>query len=70
MRADELRAFSIFDGLTGDQLAELVAGGTEVRIEPGVELFREGEHADYWWVLLDGTVDLVRRVGREDTLVG
>jgi signal transduction histidine kinase len=70
MRADELRSFSIFDGLTDDQLAELVAGGTEVRVEPGVELFHEGEHADYWWVLVDGTVDLVRRIGREDTVVG
>ena len=70
MRADELRSFSIFDGLTDDQLAELVDGGTEVRVEPGVELFREGEHADFWWVLVDGSVDLVRRIGREDTLVG
>jgi signal transduction histidine kinase len=70
VRADELRSFSIFDGLTGDQLAELADGGTVVRIEPGVELFREGEYADYWWVLLDGAVDLVRHVGREDTLVG
>ena len=70
MRADELRSFSIFDGLTGAQLAQLAEGGTEVRVEPGVELFREGEHADYWWVLLDGAVDLVRHVGREDTLVG
>jgi signal transduction histidine kinase len=70
MRADELRSFAIFDGLTSDQLAELVEGGTEVRIEPGVELFHEGEHADYWWVLVDGAVDLVRHVGREDTMVG
>lgn len=70
IRADELRSFAIFDGLTGDQLAELAQGGTEVRFKPGVELFREGEHADYWWVLLDGTVDLVRHIGREDTLVG
>src|SRR5215475_12593321 len=52
MRADELRSFTIFDGL------------------PGVELFREGEHADYWWVLLEGAIDLVRHIGREDTLVG
>jgi signal transduction histidine kinase len=70
MRADELRSFGIFDGLTDDQLAELVRGGTEVRFEPGVELFREGEHADYWWVLVDGAIDLVRHIGREDTLVG
>lgn len=70
MRADDLRSFALFDGLTGDQLSELVEGGAEVRIEPGVELFHEGEHADYWWVLVDGAVDLVRRIGREDTVVG
>ncbi len=70
MRADELRPLSLFDGLTDDQLRELIAGGTEVRVEPGVELFREGEHADFWWVLVDGAVDLVRHIGREDTVVG
>src|SRR5260370_35023185 len=70
MRADELRALSLFDGLTDGQLAELAAGSTEVRIEPGVVLFGEGEHADFWWVLLDGAIDLLRHVGREDTVVG
>jgi signal transduction histidine kinase len=69
MRVDDLRPLPIFDGLTDDQLAELVEGGTEVRIVPGVELFREGEHADFWWVLVSGAIDLVRHVGREDTLV-
>ena len=69
MRLDDVRSLSIFDGLTDDQLGELVEGGTEVRIEPGVDLFREGEHADFWWVLVDGAVDLIRRVGREDTVV-
>jgi signal transduction histidine kinase len=69
MRPDDLRPLPIFDGLTDEQLAELAGGGTEVRIEPGVELFREGEHADAWWVLVDGAIDLVRRVGREDMVV-
>ena len=69
MRVDELRTLSLFDGLTDNQLAELVESGTEVRIVPGVDLFREGEHADFWWVLVDGTIDLVRHVGREDVLV-
>jgi signal transduction histidine kinase len=64
------RSLSLFDGLADDQLAELVRDSTEVRIEPGVELFREGEHAEFWWVLLDGAIDLTRRVGREDTVVG
>ena len=69
MGVDELRSLGIFDGLTDQQLAELVEGGTEVRIEPGVELFHEGEHADFWWVLVDGAIDLIRHVGREDTVV-
>jgi len=70
MRADELRPLSLFDSLTDDQLAELAEGGTEVRIEPGGVLFREGEHADYWWVLVEGAIDLLRHIGREDTVVG
>jgi hypothetical protein len=69
MRVDDLRPLGIFDGLTDEQLGELLEGGTEVRIEPGVELFREGEHADFWWLLVDGAIDLVRHVGREATVV-
>ena len=69
MRVDDLRSLSIFDSLTDDQLAELIKDGTEIRIEPGIDLFHEGEHADFWWVLVDGAIDLVRHVGREDTVV-
>ena len=69
MHIADLRSLSLFDGLTDGQLAELVEGGTEVRIEPGVVLFREGEHADHWWVLIDGTIDLLRRIGPEETVV-
>ena len=70
MRADELRALGLLDGLADDQLADLAGGSTEVRVEPGADLFREGEHADFWWVLIDGAIDLVRHIGREDTVVG
>ncbi len=69
MHVGELRPLSLFDGLTDEQLAELVAGSAEVRIQPGLELFREGEHADFWWVLLDGVIDLMRRIGPEETVV-
>jgi signal transduction histidine kinase len=70
LTVDDVRSLSVFDGLTDDQLAELVADGAEVRIVPGVELFHEGEHADFWWVLVDGAIDLIRHVGREDSVVG
>ena len=69
MDVDDLRPLSLFEGLTDDQLGELLAGSAEVTIEPGVVLFIEGEHADFWWVLVDGSIDLVKHVGREDTVV-
>ncbi|CAN5703700.1 ATP-binding protein [soil metagenome] len=70
MRLDDLRRLDLFDGLGDDQLLELIAMGAEVRFVSGEELFREGEPADFWWVLVDGRIDLVRHVGREETLLG
>jgi signal transduction histidine kinase len=70
MRVDDLRALSLFDGLSDAQIAELIEAGTEVSVEPGVDLFREGEPADFWWVLLEGAMDLRRHVGREETVLG
>lgn len=69
MRAEDLRPLPIFAGLTDDQLAELIDGGSEVEIVPGQDLFHQAEPADDWWVLLEGSIDLVRRTGREDTVV-
>ena len=65
----DLRGLDLFEGLTDAQLADLVAAGEEVRFGPGDELFRAGEHAEAWWVLVEGSVDLVRHVGREDVVV-
>ena len=70
MRLADVRPLRIFDGLTDGQLAQILEGGTEVAIEPGADLFHQGEHADHWWLLLDGAIDLLRHVGREDTVVG
>ena len=70
MRGADLRGLPIFTGLSDEQLDQLASAGTPVAIEPGTDLFTEGEHADYWWVLVDGVLDLVRRTGREDTVVG
>ena len=36
----------------------------------GEELFHEGDLADVWWVLVDGSIMLRRHVGAEDTLMG
>ena len=69
MRIDDLRPLGIFAGLTDDQLAELLTGGTEIAITTGVDLFREGEAAEFWWVLVDGAISLIRHTGREETVV-
>jgi len=66
----ELRAIALFDGLSGEQLDEILDGADEVGIVPGETLWLEGGHADFWWVLVDGAIDLVRRIGREDVVVG
>jgi signal transduction histidine kinase len=65
-----LRALDLFEGLADEQLGELAAMGTELSFSRGEELFREGAPADFWWVLLDGCVDLVRHVGRQEMLLG
>lgn len=70
MYAAELHDIPLFAGLTDTQLDELIDGSTEVPIERGVDLFHEGEPADFWWVLVDGAISLHRKIGREDTVLG
>jgi signal transduction histidine kinase len=66
----DLRALGLFDGLTDEQLGGLREAGAEIRFEAGQELFRHGEPAEFWWVLIDGAVDLVRRSDRAESVVG
>jgi len=67
---EDLRPLGLFDGTSDDQLLHLVDVGVEVPFVAGQELFVEGEPADAWWVLIGGTVDLVRHLGREETVIG
>ena len=69
MDRDDLRRLPLFEKLADDQLGELLAAGETVEVEPGVVLFTEGEQAHDWWVLVDGTVDLLRRTGPREQVV-
>ncbi len=69
MHIDDLRAIFLFDGLSDEQLLELIAVGDEVHFDEGDVLFREGDAADFWWVLLDGRIELLRRAGQEESVV-
>ena len=61
----ELRTLFLFEKLSDDQLAWLCREGHVERIEPG-PVYREGEPAACFYVLLDGTIVLSRRVGADD----
>jgi signal transduction histidine kinase len=70
VETDGLRALAILDGLTDGQLRELVAAGERVPIVPGESLFEEGHPAGSWWLVVSGSLDLMRRTGREYSVVG
>jgi signal transduction histidine kinase len=67
---ERLATLEILQGLSGEQLRALVDAGEEISAEAGTELWHEGEHADWWWILLEGGIDLERRIGRELVRVG
>jgi signal transduction histidine kinase len=66
---DELRTLFLFEKLTEDQLQWLCERGHVELIEPGT-VYAEGSPATCFYVLLDGTVVLSRRVGADDIEVG
>lgn len=70
MRAEDLVGIDVFEGLSLEQLGELVDAGREVVFAAGDVLWAEGAYADSWWVVVDGVVNLMRRTTNEDMLVG
>ena len=69
MNLDDLRPLALLDGLSDHQLGELLAAGEVLPFGAGEDLFREARPADHWWVLLAGSISLVRRIGPEETSV-
>jgi signal transduction histidine kinase len=65
MLYDELRCLPLLDGFTDQQVADLAASGEVVAFEVGERVFDEGRPADDWWLLLDGRIDVVRRIGHD-----
>jgi signal transduction histidine kinase len=60
---DELRALFLFENLTDEQLGWVAANGDVVECAAGTEVSVEGEPAECFFVLLDGTMTMVRLVG-------
>jgi hypothetical protein len=68
MLIDDLRGVFLFAGLSDEQLHDLIAAGDEVHFGSGDVLFQEGEAADFWWVLVKGRVELLRRTRWEESV--
>ena len=66
--ADELRTLFLFEKLNEDQLEWLCRQGHIEYIEPG-PIYREGDPATCFYVLLEGTIVMSRRVGEDDVEV-
>jgi signal transduction histidine kinase len=66
---DELRTLFLFEKLTEDQLEWLCARG-HVELIPAGPVYAEGDEATCFYVLLEGTVVMSRRVGADDVEVG
>jgi signal transduction histidine kinase len=62
---NELRTLFLFEQLTEEQLKWLCERGHIERHEPGI-VVQEGDPAECFYVLLDGTITLSRRVGEDE----
>ncbi|MEU0618707.1 ATP-binding protein [Streptomyces albogriseolus] len=65
---DEIGSLFLFEKLTPEQLRRLCEAGRVERYEPGT-VYTEGEPATCFYVMVDGTVVLSRRVGGDDVEV-
>lgn len=55
-----LRALGSFDFCSDDELRAMVGHGELIDSEPGATLFREGEEADAFYVIVDGNYSVVK----------
>ena len=66
---DDLRTAVLTTELDDAQRAELIEAGREVQFAPGDELFTEDRRADHLWILLEGRVELSRRIANRTMVV-
>jgi signal transduction histidine kinase len=66
---DALRQVPLFATTPDDQLRWVTEQGTEVWLSPGEILLSEGEPADYWYVLLEGEVRIMKKMAEQEALI-
>jgi signal transduction histidine kinase len=66
---DELRDCFLFEKLTDVQLGWLAEHGTVCNYEAGIDVYGEGDPAEWFYVLLEGGMQLLKRAAGEDVPV-
>jgi signal transduction histidine kinase len=66
---EELRSTFLFEGLTDEQLDWLVEHGTVEHFGAGVYVYTQGDAANNFYVLLEGEIELVKRMDGTDVVL-
>jgi signal transduction histidine kinase len=66
---DELRGCFLFEKLSDEQLRWLADHGHTVTYDEDEEVFHEGEPAEGFFVLLDGQIQMLKRITGEDVVM-
>jgi len=66
---DLLRQIPLFKNLTDEQLL-CVPQGSKVWLEPGEILFKQGDPAQYFYLVVEGAVRISREVGNQKIVLG
>ena len=66
MTPDGLRTLFLFEKLTDEQLEWLAARGGEREFPAGATVLSEGDPAEFFFILLSGTISMSRRVREDD----
>ncbi len=65
----ELRRCFLFEALNDEQLDWLVHHGTVENYDPGASVYNQDDPAKYFYVLLDGEIQLVKRLDATDVVL-
>ena len=66
---EELRGSFLFESLTDEQLDWLTQHGTVETYGPGDNVYEQGGEADFFYVLLEGEIQLVKQLDGSDVVL-
>src|SRR5579871_5788626 len=65
----DMRQMPIFSAFTDDQLRDLRIQGVEMHLDAGQVLFQEGDPAQGLYVILEGELEIIKRIGAQTLVV-